>query len=68
MEVTCVDAFNDVVKELKEHGKGLVNSAEEITEEGKLSSTCEPMIKQIFIKTNRMCTSVNQNTPLSQKR
>ena len=31
-----MDAFNDACKELKENGKGYINSAEEITEEGKL--------------------------------
>ena len=31
----CMDSFNDAVKELKEHGKGYVNSADDITEEGK---------------------------------
>ena len=31
----CMDAFEDAVKELKEHGKGHVNSADEITDEGE---------------------------------
>ena len=31
---TCMDAFNDAVKEMKENGKGHVNSADEIMEEG----------------------------------
>ena len=31
-----MDAFNNACKELKENGKGYVNSAEEITEEGKM--------------------------------
>ena len=30
----CMDSFNDAIKELKENGKGFVNSAEEILEEG----------------------------------
>lgn len=31
----AMDAFDNAVKELKEHGKGHVKSAEEITEDGK---------------------------------
>ena len=32
---SCMDAFEDAIKELKEHGTGHVNSADEITDEGE---------------------------------